>query len=185
MSEYYLISQLPSLDGIGDGAPLPITEERFLELCRRFLGKGAQRELSRLTLTPPMDPERSGSVLINAWNDGERRLRLALGKTRAEKAGKRFDHGGDTPSPELMQAVRTAVETESPLEAEKYLSELRLKLLESLRPSDQFSSEFVFYYGLKLKLYSRIRRLDPIGGSVAYKKIYSSILNRNRSEVSK
>lgn len=39
MAEYYLISQLPSLDGIHDNAPLPITEERFTELCDRFLKK--------------------------------------------------------------------------------------------------------------------------------------------------
>ena len=37
MAEYYLISQLPSLDGLGDNMPVPITEERFTELCRRFL----------------------------------------------------------------------------------------------------------------------------------------------------
>ena len=39
MAEYYLISQLPSLDAIGDHSPLPITEERFHELCNRFLKK--------------------------------------------------------------------------------------------------------------------------------------------------
>ena len=37
MAAYYLISQLPALDGIGDNVPLPITEERFVELCGRFL----------------------------------------------------------------------------------------------------------------------------------------------------
>ena len=44
MAEYYFMSQLPSLDGIGEQVPLPITEERFLELCHRFLGKKAQRK---------------------------------------------------------------------------------------------------------------------------------------------
>ena len=39
MAEYYLISQLPSLDGISENTPLPITEERFTELCNRFLGE--------------------------------------------------------------------------------------------------------------------------------------------------
>ena len=36
MAEYYLISQLPSLDGISDGMPLPIGEERFLEFYDRY-----------------------------------------------------------------------------------------------------------------------------------------------------
>ena len=29
MAAYYLVAQLPSLDGLGERAPLPITEERF------------------------------------------------------------------------------------------------------------------------------------------------------------
>ena len=42
MAEYYLISQLPSLDGISENTPLPIDEERFFELCGQHLGKKAQ-----------------------------------------------------------------------------------------------------------------------------------------------
>ena len=42
MAEYYLVSQLPSLDGINENTPLPITTERFEELCRRFIGNGAK-----------------------------------------------------------------------------------------------------------------------------------------------
>ena len=49
MAEYYLISQLPSLDGIGENTPIPITEERFLELCSRLLGKKAQNKIKKLT----------------------------------------------------------------------------------------------------------------------------------------
>ena len=49
MAEYYLISQLPSLDGIGENTQLTITEERFLELCHRFLGEKASNELENLT----------------------------------------------------------------------------------------------------------------------------------------
>ena len=91
MAEYYLISQLPSLDGISENAPLPITEERFAELCNRFLGKRAQEMLSKLTLSPPKNSENSGSALIDAWNERERNLRFALGKVRAEKMKKPFD----------------------------------------------------------------------------------------------
>mgnify|MGYP005612931661 CR=1 FL=1 len=41
MAEFYLVSQLPSLEGLSDNSPLPITEERFMELCSRFLSKKA------------------------------------------------------------------------------------------------------------------------------------------------
>ena len=102
MAEYYLISQLPSLDALGDTAPLPITEERFFELCRRFLGKKSQRELDALTLLPSKSPEKSSSALITAWNDGERKLRFALAKIRAERLKKSFDSENESFPPELL-----------------------------------------------------------------------------------
>ena len=34
---YYLMSQLPSLDGITEDKDMPITEDRFLELCSRYV----------------------------------------------------------------------------------------------------------------------------------------------------
>ena len=37
MAEYYLISQLPSLDAIGENSPIPITQEQFLILVIQIL----------------------------------------------------------------------------------------------------------------------------------------------------
>ena len=93
MAEYYLMSQLPSLDGIDENTPPPITEEGFLDVCRRFLGKKELTELEQITLTPPRNSVKLGSPLIEAWNEGERNLRLALGKVRADKMKKTFDIG--------------------------------------------------------------------------------------------
>ncbi len=183
MAEYYLISQLPSLDGISETTPLPITSERFLELCEGFLNKKAQGELKGLTLLPPRTYEKSTSTLIEQWNDGERKLRLALAKIRADKMNKSFDTENISFSPGLLQAVRTAVEIESPMDAEKFLNNYRLDFLETLRPMDSFSEEFVFYYGLKLKIIERIRTFDAESGEAAYKNIYNSIMDSNRSEV--
>ncbi len=186
MAEYYLISQLPSLDGISENMPMPITEERFTELCERFLSKKAKDELSKLTLMPSRSYEKSGSALVEAWNDGERNLRLVLGKIRADKMNKQFDAGENNSVPvELVQAVREAVEIENPMEAEKFLNRYRLEFLESLRPMDSFSEDFVFYYGLKLKLISRIKQFDAESGEIAYRNIYSSIMNGERLEVAR
>ena len=183
MAEYYLISQLPSLDGINENTPLPITSERFAELCRRFLGKKAQGESEKLTLAPPRSPEKTASPLIEKWNEGERNLRLALAKLRADKLGKHFDSDNQSFSAGLLQAARTAVEIESPMEAEKFLNKYRLDFLETLRPMDSFSEEYVFYYGLKLRLIERIRKFDSESGECAYRNIYDSIMNGDRSEV--
>ena len=182
MAEYYLISQLPSLDGIGDNMPIPITEERFFELCHRFLKKKVQIEIEKLTLTPKKDPEKSGSALVEAWNEGERNLRLALCKARADKMKKTFDIGNVILPSELMRVASTAVDTESPLEAELFLADHRLSFLETLRPMDSFSEDFVLYYGLKLKLMLRKRQFDATLGEAEYKNIYNSILNGDRLE---
>ncbi len=182
MAEYYLVSQLPSLDGVNENTPLPITSERFTELCQRFLGKKAQGELKKITLAPPRNPEKS-STLIEKWNEGERNLRLALAKLRADKMNKNFDAETQSFPAGLLQAARTAVEIESPMEAETFLNKYRLDFLETLRPMDSFSEEYVFYYGLKLKLIERIRKFDSESGEAAYRNIYGSIMNGERSEV--
>ena len=122
MAEYYLISQLPSLDGISENAPLPITEERFTELCNRFLGKKSRENMKKLTLSPAKNIESSGSVLIDAWNESERNLRFALGKVRAEKMKKTFDTENRIFPVEYVKAASAATEIENPMEAEKYLN---------------------------------------------------------------
>ncbi len=183
MAEYYLISQLPSLDGINENTPLPITSERFEELCGRFLGKKAQEELKKTTLLPSRNPEKSASALIEKWNEGESRLRLALARLRAEKMSKHFDAETQSFPAGLLQAARTAVEYESPMEAEKFLNKYRLDFLETLRPMDSFSEEYVYYYGLKLRLIERIRKFDSESGEAAYRNIYHSIMNGDRTEV--
>jgi len=183
MAEYYLISQLPSLDGLSENVPMPITEERFFELCERFLSKKLQEQLKKLTLMPSRDYEKSESSLVEKWNEGERKLRLVLAKARADKMKKQFEISENSIPVELQQAVREAVEIENPMEAEKFLNKYRLEFLESLRPMDSFSEDFVFYYGLKLKLISRIKQFDLETGETAYKNIYNSIMSGERLEV--
>lgn len=182
MAEYYLISQLPSLDGISENLPLPITEARFAELCGRFLGKKALSALDKLTISPPKSAEPTGFALIDAWNESERNLRFALGKLRAEKMKKSFDtENRDFPT-EYLKAAAAALEMENPMEAEKYLCRFRLEILEAGRPMDAFSVDYIFYYGLKLKLLARIRQFDREAGETAYRRIYSSILDGDRLE---
>lgn len=182
MAEYYLISQLPSLDGIGEADQLPITEEQFTELCDRFLGKRSKEAMKKLTLSPPKMSESSGSALIDSFNEKERNLRFALGKVRAEKMKKSFDTENRILPAEYMKTANTAVNIENPMEAEEYLNHYRLEMLETLKPLDGFSEDYIFYYGLKLKLLFRIRQFDQKNGEEAYRNIYNSILNGERLE---
>ncbi len=182
MSQYYLMAQLPSLDGVSDGAPLPITEERFGELCHRFLGKKSLAVLQELTLLPPRDGVPVGSPLVDGWNAGERQLRLALSVERGNKLKKTVDIGVQTLPAQLLQTARIAVETDDPLAAERFLNRHRLSFLESLRPLDAFSEDAVFYYALKLKLLLRLRQFDAGRGEAAYRNIYNSILDGEGQE---
>ena len=109
MAEYYLISQLPSLDAIGENSPIPITQEQFLELCNRFLNKKAVKELENLTLAPSLEQEKTSSELIDSWNSGEKNLRLALAKARAEKMNKTFDTKDSVISAELSKMAKSAL----------------------------------------------------------------------------
>ncbi len=182
MAEYYLVSQLPSLDGLHDASPIPITEERFCRLCRENLGKRAMEEFDKITLLPSKNAEKSSSALIEAWNEGERNLRLALCRVRAEKQGFGDNTKGEPLSTAMLEVAKTASQMESPMEAEEYLGEYRMSFLESLRPMDTFCEDYVFYYGLKLKLILRMRKFDRAAGQAAYKEIYSSILNGEELE---
>ena len=182
MANIYFMSQLPSLDGVNENVAIPVTEERFLELCQRFLDKKAQHEISKLTITPPREYEKSSSDLIEAWNKGERDLRFALAKVRADKMKKPFDTENKQFPVDLVKVARTAVEMDSPMEAEKFLNRYRLELLETLRPMDSFCEDAVFYYGLKLKLLSRMKQINADIGETAYKNIYNSIMNGDRLE---
>ena len=181
MAEYYLIAQLPALEGCADNQPLPITEERFLELCSRLMAPKALRKLSSMTLLPSQEYERCESALLEAWNNGERNLRLALAKLRAQRMGKPVPEGESLPDG-LLKTVSAALDMESPLEAERFLNRYRLQFLETLRPSDTFSEEFVYYYGLKLKLLLRSRQFDTRLGEAEYRNIYNSIMNGDRLE---
>ncbi|MBQ3235380.1 MAG: DUF2764 family protein [Clostridia bacterium] len=182
MAEYYFISQLPSLDGLSDGMPLPITEEYFIGLCKSVLKDSKINELNNLTLIPPLIPVKSKSALITAWNKFERYLRLSIAKIRAEKMKKPFNLQNEFLPNEYIKIATDAMEIDNPLESEKFLTEYRLKFLESLRPMDSFSEEFIYYYFLKLKLLERIRKFNVEEGEIAYKNIYHSIVSGNKTE---
>ncbi len=182
MALYYLISQLPSLDGLGDNMPLPITEERFCELCREHLGENQLSDFEKISLAPSKNCEKTGSALIDAWNEGERNLRLALAKIRAEKLGKKIDFQNSALPTEFVKIANTATEINSPMGAERYLLEYRLKFLEALRPIDSFSCDYIYYFYIKLKLTLRMRGFNKELGEAAYRNIYDSILNGERVE---
>ena len=168
------MAQLPALSD--SSQQLPITEEYFKELCSRFMDKKNLSVLDGITLEPSYYLEKTGCYLLDTWYDYERKLRIALGQLRGLRMKKAFVGNDIVVDSDIMQSARTAMGFDSPLEAEQYINSLRLAKINSLWPSDNFSTEAVFAYGLKLKLLNRIARFNEEKGMASYRKIYDRIL---------
>jgi len=175
-NQYYLVSQLPEFIVSDDKTVLPITYEYYYDLCSRFLSKQEMNILDSLSLEPPLEDSKTGSAFVDTWNYKEKSLRLALAQIRALRMKKKFNAGNESVAPDAVQAARTASGMDSPLAAEQYLNQYRLSVIESMRPTDGFSLDAVFNYGLRLKLATRMKKFDAAAGMASYKKIYTRIL---------
>ena len=179
MAYYYLVSQLPNISAAESKASLPLNSESFREVASRFISPKEKSMLDTLSLVPPMELKTTGSRFLDIWYEKERNLRCALAQIRAQKLKK------DTfPLPagctaDIISAARTAVGMDSPLSAEQFLYEYRLRLLDDLRPLDAFSIDAVYAYGLRLMLVERMRKFEVENGKTSYHKIYDTILNND------
>lgn len=177
MADYYfLVSQLPSLANIGEKSAMPISESSFIELCSRYLSESEKKVISNLSLVPPREEVDTHSDFLNTWYQKERDLRLALAQIRAQKMKKEAYVLPGSCTADIQQAARTAVGMDSPLSAEQFLYEYRLKLLDEITPIDGFSTDAVYAYGIRLMLVSRMKKFDGENGIASYHRIYDSIL---------
>ena len=180
MAYYYLVSQLPNISAAESKSALPLTSESFREIAGRFISEKEKSVLNNLSLVPSMELNASGSKFLDIWYEKERNLRCALAQIRAQKLKK------DTfPLPagctaDIISAARTAVGMDSPLSAEQFLYEYRLRLLDDLRPLDAFSIDAVYAYGIKLMLVERMRKFEVENGKTSYHKIYDTILDGDK-----
>ncbi len=177
--QYYLVSQLPSVENL-DASRLPITENYYRDLCGRFLDAKSQKIVQNLSLEPPKDDKKTGSAFLDKWNDRERCLRFALAQVRALKMKKEAEMLPPGCTADIIQTARTAVGMDSPLAAEEFLNQYRMDTLNSLAPLDSFSVDAVIAYGLKLMLAQRMKKFDVAAGKEAYHKIYDEILEESK-----
>lgn len=177
-SYYYLMAQLP---GLLSHAPLSISYESFKEIANRFLTAKDAQILSQLSLEPPRETQSTGSKLVDSWFVFERALRLVLERIRASKS-KRESHWSQEEEelllyyPDIQQIGKTASGFENPLEAERYINQVRWACLERLRGNHYFDSDAVFAYGLMLLLHERSDTFTAEAGLASYTTIYNHIL---------
>ena len=177
MAYYYLVSQLPNISSAEGKSALPLNQTSFKELCGRFLSEDEKPVLNGLSLVPPKEGSSTGSVFLDTWYEKERNLRYALAQIRAQKMKKDSSPLPAGVTADIVQAARTAVGMDSPLSAEQFLYDYRIRLLDELRPLDSFSVDAVYAYGLKLLLVERMKKFDAEIGKTSYHKIYDSILD--------
>ena len=177
MAYYYLVSQLPNISGAEGKTALPLNEASFKELCCRFLSEEEKITLNGLSLVPPKELSSTGSVFLDTWYEKERNLRYALAQIRAQKMKKDASVLPPGVTADIIQAARTAVGMDSPLSAEQFLFDYRIRLLDELRPLDSFSVDAVYAYGIKLLLVERMKKFDVEIGKTSYHKIYDNILD--------
>lgn len=181
MNYYYLVSQLPNISNSQEGkSSLPITSDEFRELSSRFLLETEKKIISNLSLVPPRSFEKTSSDFLDIWYDKERSLRFALAQIRAQKMKKEAYQVPSGCTADILQAARTAVGMDSPLSAEQFLFEYRMKLLDDLRPINGFSVDAVYAYGIRLLLVERIKKFDSENGKTSYHKIYDTILGETK-----
>ena len=178
MAYYYLVSQLPNISSTESKSALPITSVQFREIASRFISEGEKAILDGLSLVPPMEFS-TKSVFLDTWYEKERNLRCALAQIRAQKMKKDSFPLPPGCTADIIAAARTAVGMDSPLSAEQFLFDYRLKLLDDLRPLDGFSIDAVYAYGLRLMLIERMRKFEVENGKTSYHSLYDNILDNS------
>ena len=183
MAYYYLVSQLPNISSSESKSALPLNGKEFIELASRFITEEEKTVLESLSLVPPMESLSTGSVFLDTWYEKERNLRCALAQIRAQKLKKDSIPLPPGCTADIISAARTAVGMDSPLSAEEFLYDYRLRLLDDLRPLDGFSIDAVYAYGIKLLLVERMKKFEVENGKTSYHKIYDTILNEDNGDV--
>ena len=180
MAYYYLVSQLPNISSGESKANLPMNTVQFREVAGRFIAPKEKAVLDELSLVPPMELSSTGSAFLDVWYEKERNLRCALAQIRAQKMKKDSFPLPAGCTADIISAARTAVGMDSPLSAEQFLYEYRLRLLDDLRPLDAFSIDAVYAYGLRLMLVERMRKFEVENGKTSYHEIYDTILDGDK-----
>ncbi len=170
-NHYYTLAALKT---IRLGEKIPITEEYFLQFAEDTIDAHSYQILlkCRWGLTEPTGFSFADRIL--SW---EKDLRLELAKARILKLP--FDTPpnlqGSAGSYNLLEQVRVVMALDSPLDAERYLDQLRWNFLEEISARHYFDLEALVVYYLKLQLALRQERLKEELGRDSFKKEYAAL----------
>ena len=173
MEYVYLVTSLPHLDFAG--AP-PFTSAELLFSCGGVLRQDHWEDLRAIVADRPRDvraPEARRLV------DAETRLRNALARIRAQRAG--VDHAAGAHPHAGFEAradevAARAMAVADPLEREMLLDRHRWALLDEAASQPAFGVQAVFAYAFKLRIVEKWAALSEQGGlDVALQVVESNL----------
>lgn len=172
------MTQLPS---IAAGNAPGITYKAFKELCSRLLNKKDAALLEVLSLVPERSDSKTGISIVDTFYQYERSLRLFLMQMRAKKLGRDvktdfYEFSGSSAASYARRHAQAAVNIDNPLEAELFLINAKLTMVDELSRRSLFDSQAVFAYAILLLLHERAAQFTVEAGRAEYKIIYDGIL---------
>lgn len=177
-SYYFALSSLPYLSFTGDRYP---AEEEFLEVASQWCEEGDYALLVTAGLEPGGDEAVHPLVLkFHHWEMGLRNELVRQRAANLQRDGQGFVHrdeiGDDfTARSGLSEAVRNAVQAESPLKADEALDRLRWQHLDELEVGQFFNIEQMIVYYLRLQILLRRGSFTVDQGREAFNGHYESV----------
>jgi hypothetical protein len=156
------------------GEKIPVSEEYFLQFAEDTIdAKDYQILLKcRWGLTEP-----TGFSFVDQILSWERDLRLELAKARIMKLPFELspDLKASAGSYSLLEQVRAVMALDSPLDAERYLDQMRWSYLEEKGARHYFDLEALVVYYLKLQLALRQEKFQEELGRDSFEKEYAAL----------
>lgn len=170
---YYLVASLPMLRFEDT---LPFSTGEFIGRCRQFLNR---RDLA---LVEAVAKTGSGTVtgensFARQWNDFALQVRAEMNEQRAAKLSFPPDRYRNRTEKDIhiVETVRAALASDSPLEGELALMRLHWKKAEELSSRHVFDVEALLAYTIHLGILERKSLFTPMEGNAEFKRLFSNL----------
>ena len=167
---YYLVASLSPLYFEGK---MPMSVDAFLQECRRLLSEDDLAAMERL-LTQEEAGLQAHDVLLRSWADFSHNLRNELVWWRANllhKDPSRYLRGERPSDPSLTAHVQPALKLDDLAEAGRLFNKTKWQFLDDLVLGHYFDIEFLFMYGLKLKMLQQYQEYISSKGREVFQEL--------------
>lgn len=166
-SYYYFAA---SLGMISFDHKSPMTVDEYLNLSEGFLAEDDFASMKSL-LVGDIQMVKTASAALDQWITFEKSLKNEIAAFRARKLHKNpddFIRGENFREYSLQNAINQAARKDNLLEAEKDIDNIRWQFLEGLEFGHYFDIDFLYVYGLKLKILERYANVSASRGAEVF-----------------